>query len=95
MQYVYDFDEPCEGGRELLGGKGVGLAEMTQLGIPVPAGFTITTEACRAYMRGGKRLPEGLEEEARLGERPEPAFEGAVVAREGRLEAVTPLSIAV
>jgi pyruvate,orthophosphate dikinase len=63
MGYVYDFDEPAEGGRELLGGKGVGLAEMTQLGIPVPAGFTITTEACRAYMREGKRLPEGLAEE--------------------------------
>src|SRR5437588_3089059 len=63
MQYVYDFDEPCEGGRELLGGKGIGLAEMTQLGVPVPAGFTITTEASRAYMRGGKQLPEGLEDE--------------------------------
>jgi pyruvate, orthophosphate dikinase len=63
MRYVYDFDEPCEGGRELLGGKGVGLAEMTQLGAPVPAGFTITTEACRAYMRSGKRLPDGLDEE--------------------------------
>jgi len=62
-RYVYDFDEPCEGGRALLGGKGVGLAEMTQLGIPVPAGFTITTEACRAYMRAGNRLPEGLLEE--------------------------------
>ena len=49
-RYVYAFDEPCDGGRELLGGKGVGLAEMTQLGVPVPAGFTITTEACRAYM---------------------------------------------
>ena len=53
VRYVYDFDEPCEGGRELLGGKGIGLAEMTQLGVPVPAGFTITTEACRAYMREG------------------------------------------
>jgi len=63
MRFVYDFDEPCEGGRELLGGKGVGLAEMTQLGVPVPAGFTITTEACRAYMRGGKQLPAGLVEE--------------------------------
>jgi pyruvate,orthophosphate dikinase len=63
MRYVYDFDEACEGGRDLLGGKGVGLAEMTQLGIPVPAGFTITTEACRAYMREGKRLPEGLDAE--------------------------------
>ncbi len=62
-KYVYDFDEPCQGGRALLGGKGVGLAEMTQLGVPVPAGFTITTEACRAYMRAGGRLPDGLEEE--------------------------------
>jgi pyruvate,orthophosphate dikinase len=62
-RYVYAFEEPCEGGRELLGGKGVGLAEMTQLGIPVPAGFTITTEACRAYMRAGKQLPDGLEAE--------------------------------
>src|ERR1700756_3882928 len=60
--YVYDFDEPADGGRELLGGKGVGLAEMTQLGIPVPAGFTITTEACRAYMRSGGTV-EGLDEE--------------------------------
>ena len=50
------------GGRELLGGKGIGLAEMTQLGVPVPAGFTITTDACRAYMREGG-LPAGLEEE--------------------------------
>src|SRR5690348_15543434 len=62
-RYVYDFDEPSEGGRKLLGGKGVGLAEMTQLGIPVPAGFTITTEACRAYTREGGRLPNGLAEE--------------------------------
>ena len=63
MRYVYDFDEPCEGGRELLGGKGSGLAEMTQLGVPVPAGFTITTEACRAYMRAGGQIPDGLDEE--------------------------------
>jgi pyruvate,orthophosphate dikinase len=63
MRYVYDFEEPCEEGRALLGGKGVGLAEMTQLGIPVPAGFTITTEACRAYLREGKQVPEGLDEE--------------------------------
>ncbi|MFL5917960.1 MAG: pyruvate, phosphate dikinase, partial [Gaiellaceae bacterium] len=63
QRYVYDFDEPSDGGRELLGGKGIGLAEMTQLGIPVPAGFTITTDACRAYTANGKRLPDGLEEE--------------------------------
>ena len=62
-RYVYAFDEPAEGGRELLGGKGIGLAEMTQLGVPVPAGFTITTDACRAYMRGGGEVPAGLDEE--------------------------------
>jgi len=60
-RYVYDFDEPSEGGRELLGGKGIGLAEMTQLGVPVPAGFTITTDACRAYLAAGDdQLPDGL-----------------------------------
>ena len=63
MRFVYDFDEPFDGGRELLGGKGLGLAEMTQLGVPVPGGFTITTEACRAYMREGGRVPDGLDEE--------------------------------
>src|SRR5689334_7641726 len=62
-RYIYDFDEPSDGGRDLLGGKGVGLAEMTQLGIPVPPGFTITTEACRAYMREGGKLPQGLAEQ--------------------------------
>jgi pyruvate,orthophosphate dikinase len=72
-RFVYDFDEPTTGGRDLLGGKGIGLAEMTQLGVPVPAGFTITTDACRAYLREGG-LPEGLDGEvdehiARLEER--------------------------
>jgi len=62
-RYVYGFNEPSEGGRELLGGKGVGLAEMTQLGVPVPSGFTITTDACRAYMANGQQLPAGLPEE--------------------------------
>jgi pyruvate,orthophosphate dikinase len=61
-RYVYDFDEPAAGGRELLGGKGIGLAEMTQMGVPVPAGFTITTDACRAYM-AARELPAGLEDE--------------------------------
>jgi pyruvate,orthophosphate dikinase len=62
-RYVYAFDEPSTGGRELLGGKGIGLAEMTQMGVPVPAGFTITTDACRAYMSNDRALPDGLEEE--------------------------------
>ena len=62
-RFVYDFDEASDGGRELLGGKGTGLAEMTQLGIPVPAGFTITTDACRGYTAAGGEFPEGLEAE--------------------------------
>jgi pyruvate,orthophosphate dikinase len=73
-RYVYDLDEAATLGRELLGGKGAGLAEMTAIGIPVPSGFTITTEACREYVRGGRELPPGLEDEiaaqmARLEER--------------------------
>ena len=63
MRYVFDFDEDSSGGRELLGGKGIGLAEMTQLGVPVPAGFTITTDACRAYMAANGTVPEGLDHE--------------------------------
>jgi pyruvate,orthophosphate dikinase len=63
MRYVFDFGEGSGGGRELLGGKGIGLAEMTQLGVPVPDGFTITTEACRAYLKGGGEVPAGLDEE--------------------------------
>ena len=63
MRYVFDFGDDSGGGRELLGGKGVGLAEMTKLGIPVPDGFTITTEACRAYLAGAGEVPAGLDAE--------------------------------
>ncbi|CAN5276638.1 pyruvate, phosphate dikinase [soil metagenome] len=63
MRYVYDFDEDSGGGRELLGGKGIGLVEMTELGVPVPAGFTITTDASRAYMAAGGDVPEALDSE--------------------------------
>ena len=62
MSYIYDFDEHCEGGRVLLGGKGLGLAEMTQLGLPVPRGFTITTAACVETMRTGSE-PASLDHE--------------------------------
>ncbi|HEY8645633.1 MAG TPA: pyruvate, phosphate dikinase [Gaiellaceae bacterium] len=62
-QLVYDFDEHCEGGRELLGGKGLGLAEMTALGLPVPAGFTVTTEACRRHLAHRGPLPPELRAE--------------------------------
>ena len=60
---VYWFREGSESMRSLLGGKGAGLAEMTRIGLPVPPGFTITTEACIDYYRQGKTLPEGLWEE--------------------------------
>src|SRR3954466_4686748 len=57
-QYVYFFGdgkaEGHKGMKEILGGKGAGLAEMTNAGLPVPPGFTIQTEACREYMRTGK-----------------------------------------
>ncbi len=49
-----------EGVRSLLGGKGANLAEMTRIGVPVPPGFTMTTEACNAYLEAGEQLPEGL-----------------------------------
>ena len=47
--------------KELLGGKGANLAEMASLGLPVPPGFTITTEVCTAYYANGRKLPDGLE----------------------------------
>ncbi|WP_420919058.1 pyruvate, phosphate dikinase [Streptomyces bohaiensis] len=61
-RYVYDFAEGDRWMADLLGGKGANLAEMTRLGLPVPPGFTITTEACRSYLRTG-REPETLREE--------------------------------
>src|SRR3954447_18430665 len=62
-KYVYKFSEGSREMRELLGGKGAGLAEMTRLGITVPSGFTITTEACVAYMQAGGQFPPGLDQE--------------------------------
>ncbi|MDU0293769.1 pyruvate, phosphate dikinase [Saccharothrix longispora] len=58
-KYVYDFAEGNRSMADLLGGKGANLAEMTVMGLPVPPGFTITTEACRAYLATGT-APEGL-----------------------------------
>jgi pyruvate, orthophosphate dikinase len=60
-KYVYRFSEGTREMKDLLGGKGSGLAEMSNLGLPVPPGFTITTEACRAYMEADE-MPEGLME---------------------------------
>ena len=59
-KYVYMFSEGNAGMRNLLGGKGANLAEMTNLGLPVPYGFTISTEACTEYNEGGKKLTDEM-----------------------------------
>src|SRR5438874_9433247 len=63
-KWVYLFQEGNAKMRELLGGKGAGVSEMTNAGLPVPPGFTITTEACNAYYDTGKQFPQGLWEQA-------------------------------
>ncbi len=62
-KWVYLFSEGNAGMRELLGGKGSGVAEMTNAGLPVPPGFTITTEACNAYYEAAKHFPQGMWEQ--------------------------------
>ena len=62
-KWVYDFQEGDATQKTLLGGKGANLAEMTNLGLPVPPGFTITTEACNAYRERGQEFPDGLLDE--------------------------------
>jgi pyruvate,orthophosphate dikinase len=62
-KYVYLFEEADGTNKKLLGGKGAGLAEMTRMGLPVPPGFIVTTEACREYYDDKKRIPKGLMEE--------------------------------
>ncbi|MDD7316605.1 MAG: pyruvate, phosphate dikinase [Bacillales bacterium] len=59
-QYVYNFNDSYGLGKELLGGKGAGLAEMRHIGVPIPEGFTITTEACTLYYESNKTLPDYL-----------------------------------
>ena len=89
-QYVYAFADAAEVPRELLGGKGAGLAEMTRLGLPVPDGFTITTAACVHAMHSGGEWPEGLQEQ----------IDGALAALEQRCgrqlgDAAAPLLVSV
>ena len=62
-KYVYTFIEGNASMRNLLGGKGANLAEMTGLGLPVPRGFTISTEACASYYANGKKIVSDLEDE--------------------------------
>ncbi|MBO5542962.1 MAG: pyruvate, phosphate dikinase [Acholeplasmatales bacterium] len=59
-KYVYHFEDAYGLGKELLGGKGAGLAEMTHIGVSIPQGFTITTDACSLYYNEGRKLPEFL-----------------------------------
>ena len=60
-KYVYLFTEGNANMRELLGGKGANLAEMTNIGLPVPQGFTITTEACTKYYEDGREINSEIE----------------------------------
>ena len=108
-RFVYDFDEPSGGGRELLGGKGIGLAEMTLMGLPVPAGFTITTDACRAYMQAGDlpaELPAEVDEHVkkleqktgkRFGDPADPLLvsvrSGAAVSMPGMMDTILNLGL--
>ena len=63
MKYVYAFNEGNKDMRELLGGKGANLAEMTKIGLPVPRGFTVTTEACNQYYADGKVISEEVKKQ--------------------------------
>ena len=69
MRYVYFFGAGKADGdgdmRDLLGGKGAGLAEMTRIGLPVPAGFTITTETCDYYLKHHQKYPDSLRKEVK------------------------------
>lgn len=62
-KYVYDFEEGCKEMKALLGGKGANLAEMKKIGLPVPDGFTITTEACNQYYVDGKKITDEIRNE--------------------------------
>ena len=62
-KHVYQFDEGNKGMRSLLGGKGANLAEMTNIGLPVPPGFTVSTEACKKFYKMGQKIDESLKNE--------------------------------
>ncbi len=104
IKYVYDFAEGNRDLKDLLGGKGANLAEMTNIGLPVPPGFTITTEACKAFLADGKE-PESLRAEVdahlatleaamgrKLGDRDDPLLvsvrSGAKFSMPGMMETV-------
>src|SRR6187200_1689480 len=107
--YVRDFAQGDRSQSDLLGGKGANLAEMCRLGLPVPPGFTITTEACRAYLRDGA-VPDGLDSEVgehlarlerdmdrRLGDRSDPLLvsvrSGSKFSMPGMMETVLDIGL--
>ena len=108
-RFVYEFSEGSEDMKDLLGGKGAGLAAMSNLGLPVPPGFTITTEACRHYMQAGElsgeisdqveENPAKLEESVGkgLGDAEDPLLvsvrSGAAVSMPGMMDTVLNLGI--
>src|SRR2546421_8112753 len=108
-KFVYHFHEGNRDMKDLLGGKGANLAEMTNMGLPVPPGFTITTEACLAYLKSGG-FPPGLAEEVgghlatleeamgkRLGDDADPLLgsvrSGAKVSMPGMMDTVLNLGL--
>ncbi|WDF39665.1 pyruvate, phosphate dikinase [Streptomyces sp. T12] len=109
VRYVYDFHEGRREMADLLGGKGANLAEMTRLGLPVPPGFTVTTDACRAFLATGSE-PDGMVAEVsrhlsaveaaagrRLGERDDPLLlsvrSGARFSMPGMMETVLDIGL--
>ena len=64
QKWVYLFNEGSKDMRDLLGGKGAGLAEMTNAGLPVPSGFTITTDVCNEFVKAGNTIPADADPEA-------------------------------
>ena len=62
-KFVYAFKEGNKDMRNILGGKGANLAEMTSLGLPIPQGFTISTEACTAYYKDGEKINEDIQKQ--------------------------------
>ena len=63
VKWVYSFEEGNADMRNLLGGKGANLAEMTNLGLPIPQGFTVTTEACTDYYAQGRQISDEIKEQ--------------------------------
>ncbi|OYD17274.1 pyruvate, phosphate dikinase [candidate division WOR-3 bacterium JGI_Cruoil_03_44_89] len=90
MRYVYFFGEGNRDMKAALGGKGAGLHEMTRIGIPVPPGFTITTDTCVYYFKHGDKLPEGLKREVEDAQR---RLEGRMEKKFGDLD--NPLLVSV